>query len=210
MPAISFDIGLRNLAVCKLDVNAETKIFDVSYWKVMSAVSEDLNVNKTSIEDLCPMFSSLIEEHLHEWTTDISVAYIESQPMGRTRNLKTKVLSHILQVALLRAKPDLRVQFIHPTLKLKDMVGPRDYRKNKKHAILKTEELLDSEYCKNESLKDIFVGTKRDDLADAFLQGYHATWTQPPKTDKEPKKSKKSTTNKKKNGRSVPVVEGSL
>lgn len=202
MPAISFDIGLRNLAVCKLDVNAETKVFDISYWKVMSAVADDLNVNKTSIDELCPMFATLIDAHLPEWTSDVDVAYIESQPMGRTRNLKTKVLSHILQVALLRAKPTLRVQFIHPTLKLKDMVGPRDYRKNKKHAITVTEGLLQSELCGTPGASDIFVGSKRDDLADAFLQGYHATWTEPPK--------KRTKVIKKKHGRSVPVCEGSL
>jgi hypothetical protein len=200
--AVSFDIGLRNLAVCKLDVNKESKEFSIDYWKVMSAVPDDINVNKTALEDLCPMFNTLVEKHLPEWTSDVSVAYIESQPMGRTRNLKTKVLSHILQVGLLRTKPDIRVQFIHPTLKLKNMTGPRDYRKNKAHAVTETQNLLDSDKCKSADAPSLFVGSKRDDLADAFLQGYHATWCEPP--------TKRARQIKKKNGRCKRLSEGVL
>jgi hypothetical protein len=203
MAAVSFDIGLRNLAVCKLDVDKETKKFSITYWKVLSAVPDDMNVNKTALEELCPLFSTLIETHLPEWTADANVAFIESQPMGRTRNLKTKVLSHILQVGLLRAKPDMRVQFIHPTLKLKNMTGPRDYRKNKAHAVAETQELIDSDKCQSENAPSLFVGKKRDDLADAFLQGYHATWCEPPA--KRARQIKK-----KENGRSKRLREGSL
>jgi hypothetical protein len=173
MKVLSFDIGLRNLAVCKLDVNPETKTFSVGLWQVYSAIPDDLNVNKTPIEDLCPYFSNEVLKHLDTWLDDIDVCYIESQPMGRTRNLKTKVLSHILQVFLL-SKRKVPIQFIHPTLKLKNMVGERNYRANKKFAIQETERLLEGT-----PFVDLFVGKKRDDLADCFLQGYYACWTKP-------------------------------
>lgn len=173
MRALSFDIGLRNLAVCKVNVNKDTKAFTIGLWQVYSAIPDNLNVNKTAIEDLCPYFSKEVLKHIDVWLEDIDICYIESQPMGRTRNLKTKVLSHILQVLLL-SKKEIPIQFIHPTLKLKNMVGERNYRANKKFAIEETERLLvGTEYV------DLFVGKKRDDLADAFLQGYLACWSKP-------------------------------
>lgn len=183
MRVLSFDIGLRNLAVCKLSVDKDTEAFTIELWKVYSAIPDDLNVNKTGIEDLCPYFSAEVLKHLDEWLLDIDVCYIESQPMGRTRNLKTKVLSHILQVLLL-TKKELPIQFIHPTLKLKNMVGERNYRANKKFAISETERLV-----ADTDAAELFVGKKRDDLADCFLQGYYAVWAKP-KTKTEPTKRK--------------------
>jgi hypothetical protein len=162
--------------MCKLSVeNAVDKrrAFSVHEWAVYSAVPEDINVNKTSIEVLCPMFSKLIEEHAAEWLDGATNIFIESQPMGRTRNLKTKILSHVLQVCLMRSTTVVPT-FVHPTLKLKTMVGPRTYRANKKHAVTVTHELVHSDLCKTPECADLFVGKKRDDLADAFLQGYYA------------------------------------
>lgn len=173
---LSFDIGLRNLGMCKLSVeNAVDKkrAFSVHQWAVYSAVPDDINVNKTSIEVLCPMFSKLIEEHAAEWLDGATSIFIESQPMGRTRNLKTKILSHVLQVCLMRSTSVVPT-FVHPTLKLKTMVGPRTYRANKKHAVTTTHDLVHSELCKTPECAELYVGKKRDDLADAFLQGYYA------------------------------------
>jgi hypothetical protein len=184
MRVLSFDIGLRNLAVCKLTVDKDTEAFTIELWKVYSAIPDDLNVNKTGIEDLCPYFSKEVAKHIDEWTADIDICYIESQPMGRTRNLKTKVLSHILQVLLL-AKRDLPIQFIHPTLKLKNMVGERNYRANKKFAISETERLVTDTVA-----AELFIGKKRDDLADCFLQGYYAVWAKPKAAKTETTKRK--------------------
>lgn len=180
MKALSFDIGLRNLGVCKLDVDVTTKEFSIGLWEVYSAIPADLNINKTSIEDLCPYFSREVLKHRKVWLESIDICYIESQPMGRTRNLKTKVLSHILQILLLEDNPDLKIQFIHPTLKLKNMVGERSYRANKKFAILETETLI-----AGHSEQSLFVGKKKDDLADCFLQGFYACWTEKKETPKE-------------------------
>lgn len=187
MKALSFDIGLRNLGVCKLEVNVDTKEFSIGLWEIYSAIPKDLNANLTSIEDLCPYFSAEVLKHRAEWLQNIDICYIESQPMGRTRNLKTKVLSHILQVLLLEANPGLAIQFIHPTLKLKNMVGERSYRANKKFAIAETEKLLEGH-----SEESRFVGKKRDDLADCFLQGYYACWCEKKEPKKEPKTKPKT------------------
>jgi len=98
---------------------------------------------------------------------------------GAARNLKTKVLSHILQCIILESRPDLNVSFVHPGLKLKDMPKPLEggkttYRENKMYAIQKTADLLTTDLCKNKDVcKELYLDKKmkKDDLADAFLQG---------------------------------------
>ena len=89
---------------------------------------------------------------------------------GSPRNLKTKVLSHILQAMVLEKWPSIQSHFISPTLKLKDCPIPfkeRNYKTNKSYAIEKTVELLKMHP------PIAFEGSKRDDLADAFLQGFY-------------------------------------
>jgi hypothetical protein len=173
-----------------VNVNTDTKEFSIGLWQVYSAIPDDLNVNKTPIEDLCPYFSREVLKHVDLWLDDVDICYIESQPMGRTRNLKTKVLSHILQILLL-SKKEIPIQFIHPTLKLKNMVGERNYRANKKFAIQETERLLE-----NTAFVDLFIGKKRDDLADCFLQGYYACWTKPKEDIQHLKQASKTASTK--------------
>lgn len=199
MKVLSFDVGSKNLAVCKLEICETTKSFLIDTWQVLSVVDASVNVNKTNIEDLAPPFSKTVEDNIIEWISGVDRMFIESQPMGRTRNLKTKILSHILQIIALRHNPDLKVCFIHPSLKLKEMTGPREYRLNKKYAVTKTEELLQSSSCLNNTTAcELFVGKKRDDLADAFLQGFYAIDASPQKpkvvSTKERKPKKRRTT----------------
>lgn len=182
MKVVSFDVGSKNLAVCKFEICKDTKTFSVESWQVLSVVDSSVNVNKTNVEELVWPFAKTIEDHMAYWVLDTERMFIESQPMGRTRNLKTKILSHILQVSALRFKPELSVFFIHPSLKLKEMTGPREYRLNKKYAVTKTEEIIQSSLCSNKDFcTSLFVGKKRDDLADAFLQGFYAIDAQPTK-----------------------------
>lgn len=188
--AVSFDVGTKNLGFCKLFVKKETKEFEIIDWEVISVVGPEVNVNKTSIEDLVVPFYTTVLQNISNWLEFATVVYIESQPLGRARNLKTKILSHILQILCHYTNSDIQIQFVHPSLKLKDMVGPREYRLNKKYAVSKTLELISSIYCKSaETCTELFVGSKRDDLADSFLQGYYACiFCEVKQTKEKPKK----------------------
>jgi len=188
---LSFDVGTKNLAICDLTVQANGS-FDVHAWNVLSCVPRGMNVNKTSIHELAPMFYQFIKKLVRSWflnqdgsSKGIQRVFIENQPLGgrgAARNLKTKVLSHMLQVVCLDIAPEIPVSFIHPSLKLKDMPRKGDdkkstYRENKLYAIATTAQFVESSQCINkEFCKEAFTDKKikKDDLADAFLQGLFA------------------------------------
>lgn len=188
MRVVSFDIGLRNLAWCDLSLEKEDGTFsqDLNHWLVESAVSDEINVNATSLEYFIEPFTKLCQsicDRLLDKDT-IDAFLIESQPMGHgrsfggtsmggsPRNLKTKVLSHILQSILIaNGHAANKIHFISPMLKLRECPTPfreRNYKDNKKWAIEKTLQLVE-----NTCDEELFVGSKRDDLADCFLQGYY-------------------------------------
>lgn len=185
---LSFDVGTKNLSFCDLSVDNKLG-FEVHAWTVASTVPRGINVNKTPIWDLAPAFYNYVRANVKSWLWNadgtqkpMDRVLIENQPMGgrgAARNLKTKVLSHILQCIILECRPDLNVSFVHPGLKLKDMPKPLEggkttYRENKLYAINKTAEYLVSDLCKNkDECKELYLDKKmkKDDLADAFLQG---------------------------------------
>jgi hypothetical protein len=181
MRVLSFDVGTKNLALCDLTVGVDT--FRVNKWTVESTLTTEVNVNLTPIQDLAPQFYNFVVNAAKSWLfedgnpNDIEFVYIENQPMGTrggaARNLKTKVLSHMLQCVIVHLRPDVTVSFIHPGLKLKDMerLGKSTYRENKAYAVTKTLEIVGSRECLNPECVALVTKTKKDDLADAFLQG---------------------------------------
>jgi hypothetical protein len=158
---ISVDIGWKNFAyVCM----QEKTIVD---WKVISVLDDSVNVNKTSIEQLVQMCTPLLGSILDSWK-GADVVLLESQPMGiaAARNLKTKVLSHIIQSRLIEM--GVPVVFRSPRLKLRDMKEQGTYAQNKKYAVQETLRLVTGT-----PWETFFKSSaKRDDLADCFLQAY--------------------------------------
>lgn len=185
MRVLSFDVGVKNLAACCLEVDASGQ-FQILDWDVYNVVQEGTNVNKTSLEILAPQFYDFCHSKLEAWLgcepgQSCARVFIETQPMGGrggARNLKTKVMSHMLQCQIRSYRPDVPVSFVHPSLKLKDMprLEPKSsYRANKLYAIQKTEEYLNgTDNISGPEITQKFAkakAKKRDDLADSFLQG---------------------------------------
>lgn len=181
MRVLSFDVGTKNLAFCDLTVSLDS--FSISSWTVESCVPSGLNVNEAALVDLVPYFTETVLKNMDTWASqEYDIVLIENQPMGgrgSARNLKTKVLSHILQAMLLERNPKTKIQFVHPSLKLKDMPKTEEkatYRANKAYAITKTNELVTSDECTSKDLASKIMGTKKlkkDDLSDAFLQAFY-------------------------------------
>ena len=194
MRIVSVDIGWRNMSYCIMDVNEND--FEIIKWDIHNLIDEglEININTTCLEDLIQLtaksVSNLIETFKNE---NPIIAYLESQPLGpMARNVKTKTLSHILQTLLI-AK-DIKVEFISPKKKLKGMNVDftKSYTNNKKYAVEKVKEILGYEeeenlqtdlqteekttiFKKHEQwIKKFMEYSKKDDLADAFLQGLYS------------------------------------
>ena len=171
MKILSVDVGWRNLSYVIMEVTAES--FNIVEWEVVSILDESIqiNINDTSIEQLINICSQKLTQTIEQWSThNLEIAYMESQPLGQmARNVKTKTLSHIMQCLLLGK--GVKVEFISPKKKLKGMQQTGSYYENKKFAVEKTRELLKDNLV---NLTKLGEHSKKDDLADCFLQGLYA------------------------------------
>lgn len=195
MLVLSVDIGWRHLAYTLMEVN-ETMI-DIKEWKIVDIIDdESINVNTSTTDVLINKSAALLGSLVKSWiTSKPSIAYLENQPLGQmARNIKTKTLSHVMQ-ALLIAE-GINVQFVSPKKKLKGMEDIGSYSDNKKFAVASTVKLLEEHSLTEWKKWFEEVKGKKDDLADAMLQGYYAAKTalivKKPKRAREPKKKRNS------------------
>jgi len=168
MKCVSIDIGWRNLSYCVLNVTESD--YNIEQWEIfdLMPIENEININNTCLEDLIKLCAPKITDFI-ELFLNIEIAYLELQPLGpMARNIKTKTLSHILQTLFI-AK-NINVEFISPNKKLKGMERGNSYGANKKFAIQKVQELLKE----NIWLEKFNEHRKKDDLADAFLQGLYS------------------------------------
>lgn len=217
MRILSVDLGVRNLAWCVLERSPSKdpkwaaapftgmcvevvawKLVDISDYRVDggSNDSDPLNLNEMDIAQCVPLFIAALKAHREE-IASVDMALLEAQPVGRVfggmsaklvSNVKTKVLSHILQAFLLEHGVE-DIRFVSPRTKHKDleMEDKSDYREHKKAAVEATGKAM-----------EIVGGTflpwwqgrkgKKDDLADCFLQGVMCARTKPRKVAKKRKR----------------------
>jgi hypothetical protein len=194
MKLVSIDVGLRNFSWCTLlrEPSIEEKwqvppfrgnSISIVDWNVVDIVelstSDEINLNETDIATIVPWFCTALESFKARLiVSDLDLAMIEAQPTAHMlggksiSNIKTKVLSHLLQAFFFRH--GIPVKFVSPACKLRDaksfMTDSSVYAQHKKAAIqlsLVALEIIGG------SFQPFFLQQKRkkDDLADSFLQG---------------------------------------
>lgn len=173
MRVLSVDIGWRHLAYIHMIVTLEN--IEIETWEIVDIIAdESINVNESTTDVLITKSAALLGSVVKKWSDwKPDIAYLENQPLGQmARNVKTKTLSHVMQ-ALLIAN-GIPVQFVSPKKKLAGMEAVSSYYDNKKFAVLATTNVLEN--CGLTKWLEWFqtLTGKRDDLADALLQGYHA------------------------------------
>jgi hypothetical protein len=180
MRVLSVDIGWRHLAYAKMELCSST--MHLLEWDVINLLEGDAaaNVNSLTLEELVRRTVPSVWSTIKAWAKWPSgdqqrpdVAYLECQPLGQmARNVKTKTLSHIMQALLLAE--GIPVAFVSPRKKLLGMATTGSYADNKKFAIASCMRVLRDHSLHEWAARFDDLGGKRDDLADALLQGYYA------------------------------------
>lgn len=179
MPRIlGIDVGLRNLAVCTVDVEEET--FQVQQWAVIDVLQEKKSKQVTIEQSVSLMLDALGERPaLFE---GVELVAIESQPVGRvvTANVRMKVVSHCIQ-SFVALKTECKCCFVNPKSKLtqelvRKMCGEQDeeggdanskkrYTQHKKMAVEAVGKMVTTDWTEFWNS----LGAKKDDAADALL-----------------------------------------
>jgi hypothetical protein len=130
--AIAFDVGIRNLAYCKLYVEIDTANSIPTKWYVLSwnnldvlSESPDINANTSPTSEIVTKFHHVMGPRmpalLETNPGKVEVAFIEAQPLARLDkpyNVKTKILSHVLQALV--EQHGVPVEFVSPSLRPRD------------------------------------------------------------------------------------------
>jgi len=224
MRILSIDVGLRNLAWCLMTriPSKETdwqgapwrgNSISIQHWKVLDIVEHagqtNINLNKTDIATIVPWFIKSLKDHEEILGSAIDLVLIENQPSGHClaggvsiSNIKTKVLSHLLQAFFVER--NIQVKFVSPANKLKDagefMSDTTLYSQHKKAAMALTEKCMMQMGEGYTVMWNSFKG-KKDDLADAFLQGVCSSLDLPKLSSKRKRDSTK------KPSKNMPVFE---
>ena len=152
MRILSFDVGIKNLAMCIINSN-----IDIHQWEVHQIVNEPHKI----VKHLNETFEHIIP------TLDAVV--VEKQP---GRNSKMKIIETILLTYFI-VKGVQKVESFSAKHKLgqngKDVKGKHNYKERKKMAIDHCIQIL-TKYDMTKDLQIINASKKKDDLSDCFLQ----------------------------------------
>lgn len=156
---ISFDIGIKNLAVCKMEEN-----MTITLWELIKTDG--------SIKNIIHKLKS-IDFFVNDNHEDIYDILIEKQPRY---NPKMRIVSSIIEtyfITLFDNIKNIRIKKVNSSEKWKrlgidDFNTLKTYNGRKKLSIEVCEQLIEkTEWCEYFS-----EFNKKDDLADCFLQGY--------------------------------------
>ena len=172
MKILSWDIGIKNLAYCLINIDANNTNI-IEDWNIIK-VTEDAKENVYIITQ------KLIEQIkiLDFENKNIDVILIENQPV--LKNPKMKTIQTVLYSYFLIKKLELKIfneiKFISASLKLKVYDGPEieiQSKSKNKYIITKKLAVAHTKYFlkDNHLMLNFFTNhNKKDDLADCYLQ----------------------------------------
>ena len=200
---LSFDVGVRNLAVCKVEIASSDPQYTIRHWAVLDVLEAlpDTYVKTLGIPLLTQYMLNTLLAHevelLH--TAPIPTAIlIEQQPGGKFVNVSMKALSHVLQAFMYLKAPSIPIHFVSARKKLKTAVAhekgteqKKRYSSNKQFSKEEALSILQDQVSNSEEAIILFHSrSKKDDLADCFLQAL-AFYNTPEPAAKKRRMSKK-------------------
>lgn len=154
MLLLSIDVGIKNLALCLVD----TETHHIEQWDVSGVPPQHMDGIFVCMRD-----------HLNEkpWLLTADLVLIEKQP---DKNKGMVAVQHFLHSYFVIHK--IETIIYDARHKVPDVVGPGKamYMKRKKVSIERVHEHLKTEEVNREWLQTFENSTKKDDLADTYLQ----------------------------------------
>lgn len=187
MRILSFDIGIKNLAVCEMcvDMSGQAKKYAVKRWCV-----HDIRDNlKPSICELSETLLEVLSNNYEDWCVELEeplTVVIENQPVHKNPTMKTiqtvlftffmmmkqRVCSVPVTIKLCSASNKLKVK--ERPADVDDLKASSKYALNKKQSVCICKHYLEHFVQNDEEAKQMLDATKKkDDLADCFLQAVH-------------------------------------
>jgi hypothetical protein len=198
MKILSFDIGIKNLAYCFMSCDGQQdgqqdqtiQTLNIIDWKVIDIFEEStVNVTKLTIDTIAERLLLTLESLFGN--IDCDTVLLENQPVQKNPTMKSVQMiiysfffhkklfdpsSPILEIKLISAISKNKLsKFIPDTEEKTAALGiASSYRKNKVMGVIMAKYFLNKFVSENESIEWVAVlnrAKKKDDMADAFLQG---------------------------------------
>ena len=184
---LSFDIGIKNLAYCILDKDEDNKL-SIIKWDIIKLLEDNEKCKGFPLDELTKRLYKQLNSHFYSY--NITKVLLENQPVLKNPVMKSVqmiVFSFFQYQAILLAREINTIKLVNASNKLKvgktfteinnneDIIKIKSkYTRNKKFAIEYTYKILQDRIEDFETLTEYFrENKKRDDLADAFLQGMY-------------------------------------
>ena len=184
---LSFDIGIKNLAYCILDNDEDNKLRIIK-WDIIKILEDNEKCKGFPLDELTKRLYKQLNSHFYSY--NITKVLLENQPVLKNPVMKSVqmiVFSFFQYQAILLAREINTIKLVNASNKLKvgktfteinnneDIIKIKSkYTRNKKFAIEYTYKILEDRIENFETLIEYFKeNKKRDDLADAFLQGMY-------------------------------------
>ena len=184
---LSFDIGIKNLAYCILDKDEDNKL-SIIKWDIIKLLEDNEKCKGFPLDELTKRLYKQLNSHFYSY--NITKVLLENQPVLKNPVMKSVqmiVFSFFQYQAILLAREINTIKLVNASNKLKvgktfteinnneDIIKIKSkYTRNKKFAIEYTYKILEDRIEDFETLTEYFrENKKRDDLADAFLQGMY-------------------------------------
>lgn len=190
MIILSFDIGIRNLAYCLLQID-ECGNINISRWRIISLIPDSVKCKSLTVDKAIELLYNKLRSEFSD--DDITHVIIENQPTKNQvmKTIQIAIYSYFNYERLLLGRSLEVVKLINASNKIKvcqrlfenSLINPPPlitnitdrYRKNKKMGIFYTQSLL--VYLKMSNSSDLIEqfsnSPKQDDLADCLLQAIY-------------------------------------
>lgn len=166
---LSFDVGLRNLAVAALEIDPEEGTATVHAWRVLPLLPPDARLRGASTQTLCDALfdhlDALMDDALEGWE-EVHDVLIEQQMTARMKQVQSWLYAYFMMRRRLEGRVEA-VSLVSPSLKLADdaPTAGRGYKANKTQSVAVADRYMD------DGMRRVLARhRKKDDLCDALLQ----------------------------------------